>query len=88
MEINKEEYFKRYTEGEAFIIRKTKRSEKTKRSVRLVKRNVLFSRFPTTQNASDFSGAFAVYSSLHFRLPFLKGPLFAVFFILYIVTRL
>ena len=49
------------------IIRKTKRSEKTKRSVPPRKTKRSFSRPPITQNASDFSGAFSVYSSLHFR---------------------
>ena len=51
-----------------FIIRKTKRSEKIKRSVPPRKTKRSFSRSPPImQNASDFSGAFAVYSSLHFR---------------------
>lgn len=75
-----EEFFSQYIKPEllfstagvilliAFIIRKTKRSEKIKRSVppRKTKRS-FFRSPPIMQNASDFSGAFAVYSSLHFR---------------------
>ena len=42
----------------SIIIRKTKRSEKIKRSVPPRKTKRSFFRFPTTQNTSDFSGAF------------------------------
>ena len=53
--------------GNNDIIRKTKRSEKIKRRVSPRKTKRSFFRFPTTQNASGFSGAFCSLLSIHFR---------------------
>lgn len=51
----------------AGIIRKTKRSEKIKRSVPPRKTKRSFFRFPTTQNTSDFSGAFCCLFFITFQ---------------------